>query len=401
MKEAVAINKKLRAKRRIEKDKARKENKKNEQLAQYTYEKVFTYQHFVEVIRKCMKGVKWKYSVQNFRTHPISRAYYFYQCVKEGKLPKRRPIKQVIIRERGKERIITPIHIEERIVQKVLCDYCLNPVVKDKLIYDNGASLKGKGTDFSRRRVMKHLMAAISEYGTDFYALSFDFKSYFDSVPHKTCRMMLERYFEPRIVDITMKIIKQYKEYEISKNWEERAEMLRKLNNDELCGMCLGSQVSQTMALLVPNDLDHYIKDTCGVKHYVRYMDDGIIFAKTKEELKELYEGMKEICEQLGLHFNEKKTHIVPVRKGFTFLKVIYSVTDTGKIVKRLTRKGIVRMRRKLKKFKPKVDRGEMTMKNVYDSYQSWREHSRVANSYHTRKNMEKLYKDLFGVKEV
>ena len=80
-----------------------------------------------------------------------------------------------------------------------------------------------------------------------------------------------------------------------------------------------------------------------------------------------------------------------------TFLKIKYSVTNTGKIVRILTRKGTVRMRRKLKKFKPKVDSGELTLDNVYDSMQSWLAHSEIANSYITVKNMIKPYNALYG----
>lgn len=54
-------------------------------------------------------------------------------------------------------------------------------------------------------------------------------------------------------------------------------------------------------------------------------------------------------------------------------------------------------MRRKLKKFRKKVDAGQMTIRNVYDSFQSWREHSKVASSYKTVRNMTRLYKELFG----
>ena len=54
-----------------------------------------------------------------------------------------------------------------------------------------------------------------------------------------------------------------------------RNALMAQLNNDELKGLCLGSQISQILAVSIPNKLDHYIKDICGVKHYIRYMDDG------------------------------------------------------------------------------------------------------------------------------
>ena len=41
-----------------------------------------------------------------------------------------------------------------------------------------------------------------------------------------------------------------------------------------------------------------------------------------------------------------KQTIITKVSKGFTFLKVKYFVTKEGKIIRRLTHGGIVRMRK-------------------------------------------------------
>lgn len=395
------MNKRLRAKRRFLRDIEIKEKKKLQLAEDNSYDYVFQLKHFVDVLPKCLKGVSWKASVQNYYMTAIRKMYQDYtSIVKERKLPNVISTENKSIHERGKERIIVSIHIRDRVIQKVLCDYLLVPILLPKLIYDSGASIKNKGVSFARSRMLKHLKEAIKEYGTDFYVLSFDFKSFFDSIPHKTCRMMLERYiYDKEIVEITMDIIKSpyFSKVKKIKNKEQREIELEKLRNDEYCGICLGSQVSQIMALIAPNDLDHYIKDKRKIKHYIKYMDDGIILAKTKEELNDLYEGMKDVCNNLGLVFNAKKTHITKIRKGFTFLKVRYFVTDTGKIVRKLVRQGTVRMRRKLKKFRVKVDNGEIDLDNVYDSMQSWLEHAKIANSYTTVKNMMKLYKELFG----
>ena len=284
--------------------------------------------------------------------------------------------------------------------QKVLCDYALVPVLSKTLIYDNGASLKGKGVMFSRKRLERHLKNAIKRYGDDFHILIFDFKDFFNSIPHKTCRRILEKYFSDDVVSITMQIIKSPLRVKINKMKDAKGKraMLNDLDNDNLCGICLGSQVSQIMALVIANEMDHYIKDKLRIKEYDRYMDDGVIMAKTKDELRAIYNGMKEICTKLGLNFNQKKTHIVNSHKGFTFLKVKYFVTKTGGIISRLTHKGIVRMRRKLKKLKAKLDNGAITINNAYDSFRSWFEHSKVVNhKYKTVKTMIGLYTSLFG----
>lgn len=396
----IVIRKQLRAKKKIERDKQIKQNKLLEDFKNYSYDKMCSFANFVKSLPKCMDDVVWKRSVQCYYLNCISNMIGAYLNVKDRKLIKPISCREVVIYERGKKRIITPIHIYDRMVQKVLCDNALVPVFTRKLIYDNGASLKGKGVMFSRKRLLKHLRKAVKKFGADFYILSFDFKSYFDSIPHKTCRIMLREYFlDEDIVTLTMHIIKSPYRAKIMKikDAKERAIQLKKLDNDELCGICLGSQVSQIMALVVANRIDHYIKDTKRFKFYDRYMDDGRVIAKTKEELEDLLKDMEKICDDLGLTLSPKKTFITKASKGFTFLKVRYYVTQTGKIVKKLTHAGIVRMRKKLKKFRRKVDAGLMTLDDVYASMQSWLAHAKVADSYKTVKSMLKLYDELFN----
>ena len=295
--------------------------------------------------------------------------------------------------------LYTKGYIVVQMTQRVLCDHALVPVLKNKLIYDNGASMKDKGVEFTRQRLNLHLGQAIKEYGAEFYALTFDFKGFFDSIPHRTCLDVLSNSFTDRYIQgLTMAIVKSYEKATIRciKDEAVKEERLRILNNNLSKGICLGSQVSQIMALAAPNKLDHFIKDMCGIKHYIRYMDDGVIFSDSKVFLHDLLEKMKEICDKLGLTFNVKKTRIVKVSRGFVFMKVRYRVTSTGKIIRTLTRAGIVRMRRKLKKFRRLVNEGKITLDDVYNSMQSWLAHSKVALAYHTRRNMLKLYNQLF-----
>lgn len=388
------MRKELRAKRKIERDKVRKK------FANCSYNQVFTYKHFLKSFAKSLKGVSWKPSVQRYYLKALTKLYIDYILLKRRKLPPIMSGKKKVITERGKKRIIIPIHIKDRIIQKVLCDYALVPVIKPRLIYDNGASLKGKGTNFTRKRVLFLLRKAIKTIGTNFYVMQFDFKDFFNSVPHRTCRQLLEKYIKDKdIVNLTMEIIKSthYAQIKMIKDKNKRNIQLQKLKNDELNGMCLGSQVSQIMALLIANDIDHYIKDQMKNKYYVRYMDDGILFAQTKEELYKIYDGINEICQKLGLELNIKKTRITKISKGFTFLKIKYNVSHSGKVIKRLHHQGIVVMRRKLKKFKLKIDSGNMSINDAYVSMQSWLDHAKLADSKKTIKNMLILYQDLFG----
>lgn len=371
---------------------------KNNQFG--NFENLISYQNYLSALRKCKVGVNWKGSVQSYSENAMVNISQTIRQIKNLKLPKITSQK-ITLYERGKKRIIVPITIRDRVTQRVVCDYSLVPMFKDELIYDNGASTKGKGVDFTRNRIENHIRQSIKEYGADnVYALVFDFKSFFDSIPHQTCLDILkEHYTDNRIIGLIMAIIRSYQEIEIKQieNIDERNNQLNLLKRHKLKGICLGSQISQVMALIVPNKLDHYIKDKCSIKHYVRYMDDGIILSNNKDDLNRLYNGMIKICNELGLNFNTKKTHIIKMTKGVTFMKIKYRITSTGKLIKKLSRSGITRMRKKLKRFRKLVDTGKMTLDDVYNSMQSWISHSYSALSYTSRKNMVSLYNKLFN----
>ena len=387
---------------RIERNKEHRKEIKKKILDKYdNFDYVITFQHYVDALRKCNKGVKYKLSTQEFNMNAIEKIHEIITIIESGTIPSPNRIVKIVIRERGKERTITPIVYYDRITQRVLCDNALVPCIGHSLIYDNGASTKYKGVDFARKRMMYHLQRAVREYGSDFYILQFDFKSFFDSITHKSCYDVLNVTFEDdRIISATMDIIKSYPIAEAKQNITdvtERTSYIDNIQNNNGVGICLGSQISQVMALAVPNKIDHYIKDRCAIKGYERYMDDGVIIYNDKEFLKQLLAEIIELANSLGLKLNLKKTKIVKATKGFTFLKVKYFITKDGKIIRKLSHDGIVRMRRKLKKFKKLVDKEEMSLDDVYASMQSWLEHSRIAKSYKTRKRMLKLYDELFS----
>ena len=365
-----------------------------------TLENVITVANYIDALKECRKAVGYKFSVQNYVAHGLFRIGQTISIIRSGKIPAVKNTDHVTISERGHERVITPIRIEDRVTQRVLCDKVLVPLAEKKMIYDNGASAKGKGTGFSRRRMNEHIEAAKRRWGADnVYALKFDFKSFFASIPHAQCFRVLDELIEDkRLRDLIMGIIESYQLDDIKriKDPELRKKEAKSLLSHEKVGICLGSQISQVMALLVPTDFDHFIKDKLGLKFYVRHMDDGVILLNDKDELVRIRELLKEEAAKYGLTLHPKKTKIVKMTKGFTFLKVKYRVSN-GKTIKTLVRSGIVRMRRKMKKLSRMVGKTKITKDDVYVSVQSWVAHAKTARSYHTVMNMMKLYDELFG----
>lgn len=161
-------------------------------------------------------------------------------------------------------------------------------------------------------------------------------------------------------------------------------------------GLGLGSQISQTFALASANRLDHYCKEVLQIHGYGRYMDDGYLIHESKEYLQHCLECIKQICEELEIKLNTKKTQIIKLSHGFTFLKCRFYLTETGKVIKKIYKHSVTKMRRKLKSFRRMVDDHILTFQDVYQAFQSWRSYAMHFDAWHTIKNMGRLYDQLF-----
>ena len=386
---------------RIARDKQRKLNRDMERAKQYgDFDSVVTLQHLQKSLNKRVRGTSWKGSVQAYVSHAVVKNYRAKQCISAGRLPDSFKVRSMTLTERGKLRNIQMVDIESRVIQGCLCDDALMPTLQPTLIYDNPASIKDKGVSFARRRLDYHLQQQIRKSGTDFYIATFDFKGFFDSVRHSLCfETMKPQCFDSRIIDLVMRIIRKYKEslLRFIKDEKERNRIAEALRNMEGVGITLGSQISQIMALVAPNKLDHLIKEVFSIKPYIRYMDDGVILHKDKSFLEKVLSVFAEIASALGLRLNEAKTRIVKATQGFTFLKIRYKVTKTGHVIKKIAKASIVRMRRKLKKFVRKVKEGRMTLDDVFVAFKSWLGYVKIARTYRARKSMIQRYNTFFN----
>lgn len=364
-----------RAARYLRRQEKRKRNKNK--VAQFcdSFETVFTYSHLYAAYKKCILGVSWKGSTQIYKANAVYNVYNTYKELHEGRF-KSDGFYEFLIHERGKVRQIKSVTIHERVVQRCLCDYALTPMLSRQLIYDNGASTKNKGYTFAIKRLLRHLSNFYNTHGNQGYILLFDFSKFFDSLKHELLKNILDNTFtDPRLLKLANHFIDMFGDR----------------------GIGLGSQISQNMALISVNKLDHYIKEKLRIKGYGRYMDDGYLIHESKEYLQQCMEDIKKICDELGVVLNQKKTRIVKLDKGFTFLKIRFFLTQSGKIVKKVYPESVTRMRRKLKKFKKIVAAGKMSEFDVFQSLQSWLSHITILNSFRTGTSMKQLYYNLFG----
>lgn len=340
-----------------------------------SYEKICDFQNLRESSRQCELGVRWKHSTQSYEVNNLINIAQLQQDLTNGTY-KSRGFKEFTINERGKTRRIQSVHITERCVQKSLCNYVMKPILIPTLVYDNGASQKGKGTDFALNRLKCHLERHYRKYGRQGGILTIDFKDYFNSINHKVLLDMLSKYFPDEDVYILL--------HDFVNNFDR--------------GLGLGSEVSQICAITFPNKMDHYIKEELRIKGSGRYMDDSYIIHHNIEFLKLCLEKIKEICAELKLTLNPKHTKITPLTQQFEYLKKRIILQENGRVSMRLVHKNIVDKKRIMRKQKEKLCNGTMTLQQIEQSFVSWRGYAEKYDSHRTIRSMEQYYKTLFGV---
>lgn len=295
------------------------------------FEDVFTFSNLYKSCQDCYKGVNWKTSTKNYQIRSIQNVAETFTKLQEVKY-KQKPFAKFPIFERGKNRQIQALHISDRVVQKCYCDNFLVPLFSKRLIYDNGACMKGKGLLFTANRLKAHLQQYYRENKTNVgYVLTFDFSKFFDSINHE---ILLQK---------ARKVITDSKLYQLYRYFVNCFESEK--------GLGLGSQISQVSALYYTNDMDHYIKEHERMKYYGRYMDDGYIISSSKEKLKECLQILIAFSENLQLKLNIKKTKITRIDKGFMFLNRHWLLKPTGYVKTKPSHTTLKRLKKRYRKI--------------------------------------------------
>lgn len=381
---------------RIARSKAKREAKRLARAEQYgRLDKVMTNQNLFRSLMKRRKGTIWKQSVMDYVFHAIVRNKRAKDAILAGAHPEPSRIKKITLYERGKRRDVHAVVIDSRVIQGVICDNCITPLTQPGLIHDNPASTKNKGVTWTRNRIMRHIRRQYRKTGNKTWALIFDIRHFFDTIRHDLCeRIFREAHMDEGLISLAMHFIKMYQVFD-ARIHNDR-EKIGLLEAGKGIGVSLGSQISQDMALCAPNALDHFVKDACGIKPYIRYMDDGHAEG-SKKDMQTLRERIIDRAAALGFELHETKTCIVKLSRGFVYLKIRYVVTDTGHVIRRAVHSGIVRMRRKLKRLRGLVSRGKVTLDDVFLSLKSWLGNTKkYTHSYRSRKSILRLYHDLF-----
>ena len=331
-----------------------------------SYTEVFTFENLWNSFWLCRKEVSWKPSIQIFQQNLSIEIIKLLKELYSEKGFRSRGFIEFDICERGKIRHIKSVDIRERIVQRCFCDYYLVPLLTRFLVYDNGASLKGKGVDFSLKRLKKHLVDYYKKYKTnEGWIVLYDFSNYFGSIDHKFLYENVDRLIlDDRCKKLYHHLVDAFGDV----------------------GLGLGSQVSQISAVAFPTQIDKKIANFISTESSARYMDDGYVIFHKKEDAKKCVSMLIEETSKINININPKKISINKLSRTFIYLKKRFFLNDTGQVVMRLNRNNVYKHKRRVYKLFNLVEQNKLVVEDIELCHKSW--YGQVIKKFKNRKSI-------------
>jgi len=221
-----------------------------------------------------------------------------------------------------KERVIAVAPFRDRIVHHAIVRILI-PIYERVFIHDSYATRPFKGTHAAIKRAQKFVRRWP-------WYLKLDVEKYFDNVDHNILMASLKRKIKDReLLELLNRIVRNTPIYGK--------------------GLPIGNLTSQFLANVYLDPLDHEIKDHIGVRGYLRYMDDFVLFGHTKKELSGLKINIEKFLgDRLSLTLKSNATCLNRSTHGLSFVGM--------RIFPRIIRIKSENRRRSLKRMRQKFE---------------------------------------------
>lgn len=393
------------------KDQALKQKTQN---ALISFDEIFSVTNLHKATLACLRGKQGKKSVADYIFKMSDFIMEIHTKILSGKY-KMLPYKVFYIYD-PKFRMISAPTFYDRVVQMALCTNLVYRLIADKLNPAACACIIGKGTDYARDIVKNYYLKHTPEELKNKYYLKLDIAKFYDNIAHSLVLNAIKEILKdhPESLEIIKTILSSYnKEKQITEENEFREKKkLPKTDSTTFLldsislrekGLPLGNQVSQLLANLILTPLDNFIKQTLRIKHYVRYMDDLLIFGETKNKLKSHLKQLNAFIKTLHLSFNQK-TRLAPMVNGISYLGYTYFMdrrkSDNKPIFKiKLRRSTVLRAQKKIAKEILLFKSGKTDYLHAYSVFNAYKSilkkelnvHTSIKGLYLLKSIVEKL----------
>ena len=324
----------------------------------FLFDRVIALDNLLHATRQAAGGKKAQLRVAHFLFHQERECLRLQAELKQG-IWQPSGFRVFEIHE-PKPRRISAADFQDRVVHHALCNV-LEPVFEKRLIFDTWACRRGKGSHLAVNRAQAFSRCF-------HYFLKFDIRRYFDNVDHAVLKRLLRRMIKDKQV---LSLLDRIIDHPLPGASPGK-------------GLPIGNLTSQHFANLYLGELDHQLKDRMGVKAYLRYMDDMLIFAADKSQLHDLITCIEDfIGQHLQLSLKPSATLVAPVSEGIPFLGFrIFPglIRLNGQTLRRFTHR--------LRRHEQAYQTGKMDVEPLTASVQSMIAHLQHANTHRLRQSL-------------
>lgn len=336
------------------------------------YSQLCSYENLKTAFKKARKGKTQKKDIIEFQKN---LKYNLIQLQTSLLLQTYRPkpLETFIISD-PKTRKISKSDFRDRIVHHAICNI-IEPIFEKQFIYDSYANRVGKGTLKAIERFTVFARKVSKNYRRAAFVLKADIRHYFETVDQEILFEILKKKIaDARVLWLIRLILQNYHTKEKGK------------------GMPLGNLTSQFFANVYLNELDKFVKHILRVKHYIRYVDDFVIFSTSNAELERHKNNINIFLRRrLLLELHPDKSKIIPLYCGVEFLGI--KIFPHHKIIKK---RNLRKFKRKLNIFISEYDEGLVDFDTIYNSVEGWYAYVKNANTYKLTKNIRGILEDRF-----
>lgn len=240
-----------------------------------------------------------------------------------------------------KHRIIHKATVRDRVIHHLLYARLL-PVFERSFIFDSYSCRDEKGTHAAVRRLEMFTRKVSQNNRDSCWALKFDIRKFFDSVDHEILLNILRKKIpDARMMALVTNIVESFAVSDPIGGGSILA--------DRKHGLPIGNLTSQLFANVYMDAFDHFVKETLLKKFYIRYTDDAVILAQTREELEELIPWIEAwLWGNRRLTLHPKKLEIQKFMQGIDFLgyvvlphHTVLRTTTKRRMMERVNQKNI------------------------------------------------------------
>ncbi len=334
------------------------------------YDKKLNYENLMQAHKLSRKGKGYRKEIILFNLKQEEYIMWLYEQLKTGSY-RHGGYTTFYVTEPKLRRIEKSRYID-RIVHRWVVDNFLKQYFEKSFIFHTYACIKNRGMHkacIDVQNTMKHCKRIWDNY----YILKMDIRKYFDHIDKDILFQILKR----KITDKKLLWLLQ----EIIYSNCTKEELENQLGKRK--GLPIGNYTSQTFANIYLNELDQYIKHSLKVKYYFRYLDDMVLFAKTKKEAKTYLKNIKKFLKfHLELELNEK-TQIFKSKQGVNFCG--YKINEYRL---KIRDKGKRKLKKKVKELKYNIKSGKISSKEAKKYLAGHMGYIHYANIYNLTKKI-------------